>query len=563
MKNKSVIGIIIALGILVAGAIGIGSVATRNANKTTEELSAEKAEESLTKIISKTNVIEREPIKANVNFSDNSLAASLPDIDTKYPLSTVSNADIVIEIFSSTEKAGTERNGWLNRAAESFNKQNLKSPDGKTIGVSIRKIASGAAVDYIVTGVHTPDGYTPSNSLLGDMTIARGGTLNTEVPTLLHNTAGIIISNAAYDTISTAYGDVTVDTVIKAVTDNQLAFGYTYPYTSATGLNFLVTAMQTFDNNNMLSDTAIKQLQTFQSNIPFVCYTTDQMVTAMNSGSLQAGVIEYQQYYNDAQLSRSYKFIPFGYTHDNPLYSVGNLSPEKQFVMDEFKKFLTTDAVQNDATSCGFNIDSYKSSIKPITGSQLVSIQETWKKEKNTTTPIAAVFIADISGSMTENNAIGQLKDALLGASQNINPNNYIGIISYDDDVYINLPIKEFNLEQRGYFTGAVSSLSPGGSTATYDALAVAIDQLTKFKASNPNVKPLIFLLSDGKQNVGANYEKLDAILHTYKIPVYTISYNAVLPEMESLATINEAVHITADNSDVIYTLTSLFNAQM
>ena len=40
---------------------------------------------------------------------------------------------------------------------------------------------------------------------------------------------------------------------LEAVVDGKIQMGYTYPYTSATGLNFLVNSLQYFDSSDMLS----------------------------------------------------------------------------------------------------------------------------------------------------------------------------------------------------------------------------------------------------------------------------------------------------------------------
>ena len=47
-----------------------------------------------------------------------------------------------------------------------------------------------------------------------------------------------------------------------------------------------------------------------------------------------------------------------------------------------------------------------------------------------------------------------ELKNSLLNAAQYIGEGNYIGLISYDDSVYVNLPIGEFTGKQKAYFSG-------------------------------------------------------------------------------------------------------------
>lgn len=60
-----------------------------------------------------------------------------------------------------------------------------------------------------------------------------------------------------------------------------------------------------------------------------VAYTTLQMKDAAESGVLDGFIMEYQTYTNNADLKK-YIFTPFGVRHDNPVYSIGTLSKEKQ-----------------------------------------------------------------------------------------------------------------------------------------------------------------------------------------------------------------------------------------
>lgn len=567
----AIAGVVIAL--IAAVIIGVAAI-SKSGGETTpsemdsylenNEMSVEDANADIQKIIEKVDVKKGSPVKATVNFDDNA-AVNLPDIDTKYPLTVKGSGNINVEIFSSTEKAGTDLDGWLNRMAEEFNEKKNKTSDGKTMSISVRKMPSGAAVDYIVSGVYKPKAYTPSNILFGELVSARGCKLEMITDTLISNTAGIAIQKDAESRIKSDYGTVDLKTITQAAIDGKLSFGYVYPYTSATGLNYLVSALQSFDSKDMLSSTAVQSLQDLQSNIDFICYTTDQMTKAMLNGSLEAGVVEYQSFKNKATL-QNYDFIPFGYEHSNPMYAVGNLTPGETETIKTFTEYCLTENAQKSATECGFNSYTYKSSNPLITGDKIYKAQQVWKNEKNASTPVAAVFIADCSGSMNKNNAIGQLKEALLSSSSNIASGNHIGLVSYSNNVTIELPLGEFNLDQRGYFAGAVNNLTADGSTATYDAVAVALNMLREYKETNPDIKPMIFVLSDGQSNIGANFKRLAPALKSVGVPVYTIAYNldsSDSEELQTLSDINEAAAIKADNSDVAYELSMLFNAQM
>lgn len=525
-------------------------------------ISSATAEEKLAKALKNIKVRDAVKTKGNVDYSDNA-AANLPNIETKYPLTVVGDGDVDIEIFSTSEKAGKNHNAWLNETAEEFNSQHNRLANGSIASVSIRSIPSGASADYITNNVYVPQAYTPSNTLFGELAVAQGAKLKLEKASLVGNTAGIALSKSTRSTIEGKYGSADFNAVINAVVDGELQMGYTYPYTSATGLNFLVNALQYFDSGDIVSQGAIEKFQQLQKGIPFVCYTTDQMVNAMQNGTLQAGVVEYQAYTNNTTLKSSYEFIPFGYEHSNPLYSVGTLSDSQSEALKLFLDYAMSDKCQSHAKEYGFNQqENFSYNTTPITGSDLIAAQSLWKQEKDSGTPTIALFIADVSGSMNGDPLL-RLKQSLLEASKKIKNDNYIGLISYSDDVTVNLPIAQFDLDQRSYFAGAVEKLTPGGNTSTYDALMVGIDMINSMKDQVPDAKTMIFVLSDGKCNRGMNYNSAESIVAAYGIPIYTIGYNEEIDSLKDLSSINEAVYIDADNDDVVYELSALFNAQM
>ena len=225
--------------------------------------------------------------------------------------------------------------------------------------------------------------------------------------------------------------------------------GYTNPFASSTGLNFLISTLQAIDASNPLSNKAIAGFDHFQENIPVVAYTTLQMREAAKSGVLDAFVLEYQTYVNTPDI-RSYEFIPFGVRHDSPIYAIGKLSPEKTKILDEFIKFSQQENYQNLATKYGFNsLDEYQSEFVPASGDVLIQAQKLWKEKKNAN--ICAVFVADVSGSM-DGEPLNNLKKSLLEGQKYIGKDNMIGLVSYSDGVYIDLPISKFDLTQRVLF---------------------------------------------------------------------------------------------------------------
>ncbi len=483
----------------------------------------------------------------------------LPDI-SKYPPQVEKSTTSYIEIFSSPEKAGSGTDGWLTEVARDFNRAEMII-EGKQVSVRLRGIASGQGADYITSQKHLPDAYTPSNELWGEMIISRGIKAELIQKRLAGNVAGILLTKAKREELEGRYGKINITTIINAVAKNQLQMGYTNPLASSTGLNFLISTLQAIDGSNPLSYRAVSGFESFQDNIPVVAYTTLQMRESARSGILEGFILEYQTYINTPDI-RSYEFIPFGVRHDSPIYAIGEISPEKMKILSKFIDFTQREKYQKLANEYGFNgLDQYQPESGPVSGDVIIQAQKIWKEEKDPM-PICAVFVADVSGSM-EGEPLNKLKRSLMEGQKYIGNDNLVGLISYSDDVHIDLLISKFDLKNRSLFSGAVHDLQTGGSTATFDGIAVALDMLQKEKEKDPNLKLRIFVLSDGETNRGHSLNEIRGIVEESGIPIYTIGYNADIEALREISRINEAASINADTDDVVYELRNLFNAEM
>lgn len=561
-KNRGkVIVLLVVMGILMFGCVYGGITLSKNWGKSKDVISRERAEDKLNDIYDDIDVNIIEPRKEPIDIGVYDVKDTLPDID-KYPTQVDNTTQTYIEIFSSGEKTGTGNDSWLIDVANDFNSSGIKV-NGKTVSVRIRQVSSGLGMDYIISEKYIPDAYNPSNELWGEMIKAKGMNIELYDERMVGNVAGVLISKDKYADLIDKYGSINLKNITDLIAEGEIAMGYTNPFQSATGLNFLVSTLVTFDSNNPLSEKAIEGFEAFQSNIPLVAHTTLQMKSSAESGMLDGFIMEYQTYINSPELKAEYIFTPFGFRHDSPLYGVGNLSEEKKEILKRFIEFYKQDKYSELASKYGFNnLNDYKCEISDLSGDTIIQAQKLWKENKNVNKPIVAVFVADVSGSM-EGQPLNELKKSLLNGAQYIGEESYIGIVTYSNDVNINLPIGKFDINQRSLFTGAVKDMQPGGGTATFDGIIVAIKMLLEEKAKNPDIKPMLFVLSDGETNQGNSLEDVREILESIEIPVHTIGYNANIKALESISNINEATNINADSEDVIYKLGNLFNAEM
>jgi len=560
-KSTSTIIILGVIAVLVFGIIFGAIMLTQNAGKKPGVVSSEKATNKLEKLYNKITINVIKPVKGTADLTPSDISTSLPEI-SKYPPQVDSTTTDFIEIFSSTEKAGTGTDAWLVDMANEFNKSN-PTVNGASVSVRIRGIASGLGMDYISSGKYVPDVFSPSNELWGKMLSAQGIKVTLAESRLTGNVAGILFSKAKSSELKNKYGSINLRNVTDAVTNDQLAMGYTNPLASSAGLNFLVSTLYTFDSKDPLSDNAREAFENFQNNIPFVAYTTLQMRESAKSGALDGFILEYQSYFNLPDIKSAYDFTPYGVRHDSPVYEIGELTELKKEILKQFIDFCKTEKSQQLASNYGFNnLDDYKWELGEIKDDVILPAQKLWREKKSGSKDIAAVFVADISGSM-EGDPMLRLKESLKKGSQNIANNNYIGLVTFSDDVNIVLPLAKFDINQRALLAGAVDNMQAGGATAMFDGIIVGTKMLTDFMEQNSNIKPLLFVLTDGETNRGHNLNDIRGIMEDLKIPIYTIGYNAEISGLQAVSAINEAASINADTEDVVYQLDSFFKAQM
>lgn len=499
-------------------------------------------------------------------YNDSTTSSALASIDT-FPIVVNGNGDINIEIAVATEMSKEKApDDWLTVVAKNFNNAGI-TYDNKSVTVSVRKITSGEVLTYMTEGDYRPDVYAPSSWAWGEMLSASGVDVIKLSDRIAGNTAGILMQKETYDDYIAKYQEVSVDKVLEAALAGDLTFAYTNPYTSSTGLNILTSMLKAFDPKNPLSKTAQDKLLEYQKTSPPVAYTTSELQSSAAKGLIKAMVMEEQAYINTPEL-QDYVYTPVGIRHDHPVYTFGYVSSEKQAAARLFVDYCLNDQSQKLANQKGFNRrDEYREQLTGLDGLGYLSAQKIWKTNKNGGQPIIAVFVADVSGSMA-GEPINAMKNALIATSSYISSDNYVGLVSFADEVHIDLPIESFDDEQRAYFTGAVKALDIEGSTATYNAVLIALKMMLDKQAEVPNAKLMLFVLSDGDQNRGYDLDRVAPIIGGLKVPVYSIGYNLndgsrATSELKRLSNINEASLINASSEDLVNHLRNLFNTQL
>lgn len=504
--------------------------------------------------------------RASVSIDSQDLADTLPNIDI-FPIvgSPRSGGNqTVAEIFVSTEKSGEGTNGWIVDVAESFNASGQTLGDGSNAQVAIRRIPSGTGYQYIAANKSLPAGFSPSNHLWIEMAQVHGPmTLVREQ--LVPNVAGIVMKSETGEKLEAEYGSLDAGVLVEAVIAGDVVMGYTDPFASSTGLNFLLTVLDDFaggEEDQLLSPDVASVFEAFQQNVPFVALTTLQIQESVEkeNGTLDAFVMEYQTYVNTDSLKSGFEFIPFGVNHENPLYAVGGASTQELEVLELFAAHTERQEFRVSAADLGFEPPDYDSTVAIPSGQTLIEAQQLWKDKKDGGRPVYAVFVTDVSGSMSGSRIVA-VSTALESALGFISPSSSVGMVEFSDVTSKRLEIALFDLNQQGRFAAAVQEMSPNGGTAMYDGILVGLSMLVDARNADPNIKPLLFVLTDGETRNGLTFNDAAPVIAGLGIPVYTVGFEADLDELAQLSSLVEAASINATEDDVEFKMASLFNA--
>ena len=572
-RMKKTIALLLAALTCAAAITGCGPMnSTVSMGEKAPALTVAEAGKELESLLTKVTQTEIEDPVLDIYMDEIGEAAALADINT-FDIAERGTGQINIEIAAATELSSEAPDDWIVAVARNFNREKL-TVNGKTVSVTIRTITSGEILTYLNAGAYQPQAAVFSNEAWGLMAEASGIGLTKIEDRLAGNTAGILMSRSASEKISEKYGKVNFENIIQAARDKALVFGYPNPYTSSTGLNGLACMLEAFDPSDPLSAKASEALSQYQRTAPPVAYTTAVLRNQAKKGIIDAMLMEEQAYINTPELS-DYIYIPFGIRHDHPFYIFDWDTQDQKDAAELFAEYCLSEQSQKLATDKGFNRhDDYKPA-KPMSGQQYLTAQSLWKENKSGGRRVAAVFIADISGSM-KGDPLASLQESVVAALPYIGSENYVGLVSYSTDVTVNLSmlekdekgntagLKPFDDRQRAYFSGEIKNLQASGNTATYDAVLVGLDMINQAQQIEPDVVPIIVLLTDGQAQSGYTLPRITSIVEGMRVPVYCIAYNYNSGgELETLAGINEASTVKAGSDDVVNQLRNLFNTQL
>ena len=507
-------------------------------------------------------------------YATDSVAEPIPDASS-FPLHAAQPSGgntVYIEIFSSSEKANINRQNerWLVEVADAFNQRQETLPSGEVIQVGIRQVPSGTAARMLAEGGAQPTGYTPSNDLWVSMIQSQGVDTISMAERLVPNTAGWVLPKAVYDQLA-AGGTVTFDRLLNGIASGDITVAYPNPYSSSTALNLLYTLYWRAAGHQQTGGQLTEaELQTPQVNSVFDQFQSQVLITTpttldlqelflRDQSNLQAFPLEYQNYLALRQVPgfENTEFVPFGLPHNNPLVGFDWNSPQEQAALAQFTAFALTPEMQDLAAQQGFVDTDYlrAGDFPPIpSGELLLAAQSNWKLQKDSGRTVYMALVIDTSGSMA-GERMDSLQEGLRVAAGQINPGNFVSIITFDSGVTRRLPLAPFDQLQHQRFLATVDQLWANGATAMYDGAMVGLADLMEKKAADPTGRFYLLLLTDGEANRGFKFDAVRDIMDYSDVRFYPIAYGEVSQdELQAIANLREST-VQQGNPDNVQSL--------
>lgn len=162
-------------------------------------------------------------------------------------------------------------------------------------------------------------------------------------------------------------------------------------------------------------------------------------------------------------------------------------------------------------------------------------------------------MVADVSGSMNGSPMIAA-KNIMINFLQNIqfNIGDKASLVSFADEVYTDVAFTSDGTA----LTSAVNRMSPGSSTALYDALYVAINQ-----TAMQNGAKCVIAFTDGMDNASkCTPDIITELAGRYKIPVFIIGVGSSI-DTTSLTSIANQTNGFYRNINDISSMAEIYNA--
>jgi Ca-activated chloride channel homolog len=249
------------------------------------------------------------------------------------------------------------------------------------------------------------------------------------------------------------------------------------------------------------------------------------------------------------------------------------VNDQQKAAADVFGKYLQQQLTPAKVAKYGFRPgDPTKKPMSPVDAqhganpaepSRVLSLPEpevldrvlrAWREDRK---PANIMLVLDTSGSMSEEGKLDMAKKGLRVFLSQLSPNDRVGLISFNDQVFYNVKVDPFS-QDRAKLLGSIADLFPGGETAVYDATESGLKAIQSLH--DPTRINAVVVLTDGEDNQSnqtatelAHKLQQQARSEGLTVRVYTIAYGeqANKAELENIAAASGGKGYEGDTSDI------------
>ncbi|MBS0655095.1 MAG: VWA domain-containing protein, partial [Verrucomicrobia bacterium] len=118
------------------------------------------------------------------------------------------------------------------------------------------------------------------------------------------------------------------------------------------------------------------------------------------------------------------------------------------------------------------------------------------------TPPADFIIVADVSGSMNDDNKIGQLRETLTWLTDNLNERHRMSLITFNRSPRRETPLTVMNSAGKAIQAAVIAGITAGGETDISKALTMAAAVLESRR--HPNQVACVMLITDGQDTSGS-----------------------------------------------------------
>jgi Ca-activated chloride channel family protein len=305
-----------------------------------------------------------------------------------------------IEIVSSVEKADGRHpeNRWLVDVAERFNQRRERIGGGPPIEVVVRAIPSGLGTQMLAAGKMRPAGYSPAGQSWLELLRHQGLPPTLISDKLVANTTVIALRQCAWRWLNQGPASkINFAQVVDQILAGKLKLGYSNPYTSSAGLDFLQTLLWVLAGHRQdrkpltaaeLSRPQITKLfDLLQQRIAGTAPTYPQSIQMWKSQpSRFDAVVMAHQSFNQLKQQPGFEDlveVPFGTPQNSPLAAFPWTTALERQALQRFAQFASSEPMQALAQQRGYGEpQGIAAAAKPpqADGALLSKAQTLWKQ---------------------------------------------------------------------------------------------------------------------------------------------------------------------------------------